>query len=238
MAAALGCEVGGGVTKHTTLLVVGDQDERKLAGYAKSAKHRKAETLIAGGQRILIVGEQDFRALADLDRPVPTPSTTRLTRAISEPVRAGLTWQERWQREDGGLIACWERGREMRATGERYVRVKADAPPRALDAEGEEGDAEAVMRAAAAERLEPAAEWAARGELRLLPWRGGVAKKLKGKIRRGSLQYLAMWQGLRGEDLDIDVERETEICCTWTRQRVVFSRAVPPEPEDEPIPTA
>ena len=67
IAASLGCEVGGGVTKHTTILVVGDQDEQKLAGYAKSAKHRKAEACIAAGQRILIVGEQDFRALADLD---------------------------------------------------------------------------------------------------------------------------------------------------------------------------
>ncbi len=35
-------------------------------------------------------------------------------RSISEPIRLGGTWDERWNAGDGGLIACWERGREMR----------------------------------------------------------------------------------------------------------------------------
>ncbi|HYD37638.1 MAG TPA: exonuclease domain-containing protein, partial [Allosphingosinicella sp.] len=38
----LGAAVDPGVTKHTTLLVVGDQDVMKLAGHTKSSKHRKA----------------------------------------------------------------------------------------------------------------------------------------------------------------------------------------------------
>ena len=42
-AADAGCEVAGGVTKKTTLLIVGDQDVTKLAGHSKSSKHRKAE---------------------------------------------------------------------------------------------------------------------------------------------------------------------------------------------------
>lgn len=59
-AAAAGCEVGTGVTKQTTLLVVGDQDIRMLAGADKSSKHRKAEELMAKGQPIRVLGESDF----------------------------------------------------------------------------------------------------------------------------------------------------------------------------------
>lgn len=63
LAASLGCRVDSGVTKRTTILVVGDQDASKLAGYEKSSKHRKAEQLAAGGQRIRIIREADFRSL-------------------------------------------------------------------------------------------------------------------------------------------------------------------------------
>jgi DNA polymerase III subunit epsilon len=62
-AANAGCQVDDGVTKHTTLLVVGDQDIRKLAGHEKSLKHRKAEELIRQGQHIRIVGESDFKSI-------------------------------------------------------------------------------------------------------------------------------------------------------------------------------
>jgi len=63
LAAFAGCEVGAGVTKHTSLLVVGDQDLRTLGGDKKSSKHRKAEELIAKGQAIRIIGESDFERL-------------------------------------------------------------------------------------------------------------------------------------------------------------------------------
>lgn len=58
-----GAAVEAGVTKHTTLLVVGDQDIEKLNGADKSSKHRKAEQLIAKGQPIRILGEADFMSL-------------------------------------------------------------------------------------------------------------------------------------------------------------------------------
>lgn len=64
-ASLAGCEVDTTVTKHTTLLVVGDQDIRKLAGHEKSSKHRKAEELIAEGQSIRIVGERDFMRIVE-----------------------------------------------------------------------------------------------------------------------------------------------------------------------------
>ena len=58
----LGAAVEPGVTKHTTLLVVGDQDLSKLTDHSKSTKHRKAEQLIAKGQAIRILAESDFMA--------------------------------------------------------------------------------------------------------------------------------------------------------------------------------
>jgi DNA polymerase-3 subunit epsilon len=59
-AAAAGCRVDDGVTKHTTILVVGDQDLRLLAGHDKSSKHLKAEMLIGKGQQIRIICESEF----------------------------------------------------------------------------------------------------------------------------------------------------------------------------------
>lgn len=67
LASRAGCEVADGVTKHTTLLVVGDQDIQKLAGHEKSSKHRKAEALIAKGQPIRILAERDFAAIVSMD---------------------------------------------------------------------------------------------------------------------------------------------------------------------------
>lgn len=66
LAASVGCEVAGSVGKSTTLLVIGDQDVRRLAGHEKSSKQRKAEQLIANGQAIRILGESDFRRLVEL----------------------------------------------------------------------------------------------------------------------------------------------------------------------------
>lgn len=66
MAAKAGCEVADGVTKHTTLLVVGDQDIRLLNGHDKSGKHRKAEELIAKGRPIRILTESDFASMVGM----------------------------------------------------------------------------------------------------------------------------------------------------------------------------
>lgn len=63
LAARAGCKTADGVTKHTTLLVVGDQDIRLLNGQEKSNKHRKAEDMIAKGQLIRILTETDFLSM-------------------------------------------------------------------------------------------------------------------------------------------------------------------------------
>lgn len=64
LAASIGCQVVSGVTKKTTMLVVGDQDIKKLAGHEKSSKHRKAEEFIEKGIPIRILKESDFKEIA------------------------------------------------------------------------------------------------------------------------------------------------------------------------------
>jgi DNA polymerase-3 subunit epsilon len=66
LAAAIGCQVASGVTKDTTILVVGDQDIRKLAGHRKSSKQRKAEQLSLQGQSIRFMKESDFKKMVML----------------------------------------------------------------------------------------------------------------------------------------------------------------------------
>jgi len=63
LAATLGCDVATSVKKTTTVLVVGDQDIRQLAGNEKSAKQLKAEELVGRGQPIRILKESDFLRL-------------------------------------------------------------------------------------------------------------------------------------------------------------------------------
>lgn len=67
------------------------------------------------------------------------------------------------------------------------------------------------------------AEKAKKGELPVLCYKGGVEKTLKKKEKIGALNYLAMWQALRGEDLDIDMENEVIIVCAKTKVAVTFT---------------
>jgi hypothetical protein len=133
--------------------------------------------------------------------------TTRIHRSIAVPVRRSvgeLSWDERWHGPDQGLIICWEAGRELREQD----------PPLAARAEA--------------------------GELVSLPWNGGTERSKWGegprtrtcrerarrakKPKYGPLMYLAMWQGLRGEDLDIDLDAEREIRCSRRDRHVIFRR--------------
>jgi DNA polymerase-3 subunit epsilon len=65
--AKCGCDVADSVNKRTTILVVGDQDLRKTKGQERSAKHRRAEQLVADGYSIRIVGESDFLRIVGMD---------------------------------------------------------------------------------------------------------------------------------------------------------------------------
>jgi hypothetical protein len=67
------------------------------------------------------------------------------------------------------------------------------------------------------------AEGARAGRLIPLPWKGGVEKKILKETKYGSLNYLAMWQGLRGEDLNIDLDTEPSLTCSSTGMTVIFT---------------
>lgn len=117
----------------------------------------------------------------------------KISRLINEPIREGLSWHERWDADDNGLIACWENGREL-----------------------------ALKNPAKAEQ-------ARNGELIRFGWTGGVSEKLKADVFHGSLFYLAKWQGLRGDNLDIDVDADTVLTCTKTGQVVRYNSKLPTE---------
>jgi len=112
--------------------------------------------------------------------------TANVFRFINEPIRKSLTWDDLWKGPDGGLVACWERG-----------------------------------RAKAIESAELSQACIA-GELPVLAWKGGIDKKIKGK-KYGSLFYLATWQGLRGENLNINPHQDISIICSRTNVEVIFT---------------
>lgn len=69
IAAEAGSNVTSGVSKNTTILVVGIQDMTRLNGYKKSSKQRKAEDLIGNGADIQIISESDFFELVAAENP-------------------------------------------------------------------------------------------------------------------------------------------------------------------------
>jgi DNA helicase-2/ATP-dependent DNA helicase PcrA len=61
------------------------------------------------------------------------------------------------------------------------------------------------------------------GALPILNWKGGVSRPLKNKEKFGSLKYLVQWQGLRGEDLNIDLNAELSLTCSATGMVVTYT---------------
>ena len=61
------------------------------------------------------------------------------------------------------------------------------------------------------------------GELPPLNWKGGSDRTLVKREKFGSLRYLAQWQGLRGEDLSIDMDAEVTFKCPKTQMIVTFT---------------
>jgi hypothetical protein len=125
-----------------------------------------------------------------------------IQRSITEPLRLNLTWEERWGSDALAIISCWERGRE-----------------KSLEDLG-------------------LASKTLKNELPVLPWKGGFpppktvssengdVKKSKPAIKYGSFYYLAMWQGLRGDDLNVDLHSEVEMTCALTGKAVTFTSAL------------
>ncbi|MEX3777259.1 hypothetical protein [Pseudomonas sp. MYb118] len=74
-----------------------------------------------------------------------------------------------------------------------------------------------------AERFPELAQQCLAGELPVLGWKGGVSRSLKKLEKYGSLKYLAQWQGLRGEDLQVDLAAERALTCSRTGMVVTFT---------------
>ena len=64
---------------------------------------------------------------------------------------------------------------------------------------------------------------AKRDELPILGWKGGVDQPLKSGHKYGTYRYLAMWQGLRNDDLNIDPNTETDLTCSRTGVTVTYT---------------
>lgn len=112
---------------------------------------------------------------------------TKVAHPVDASLPAQLTWDERWEGPDRGLLCSWARGIE-----------KARETP--------------LLR-----------EQALRGELPSLAWKGGRNQAIKAGKRVGSLHYLAMWQGLRGDALNIDTEATVSLTCTRFQAMVTFT---------------
>lgn len=65
---------------------------------------------------------------------------------------------------------------------------------------------------------------ASRGELIVLSWKGGIDKNIKADNLEGTLKYLATWQGLRNESLNIDLKNPIKITCSKFNKEVIFKR--------------
>jgi len=114
--------------------------------------------------------------------------------SASEPPVLGASWDERHNGFDKGLISAWLAGRDKRQWWPDVVAALA------------------------------------RDELPILPFKGGIEEKKDDDKKQqkpgkkvGSLHYLAMRQGLLGENLDIDTEKSVVKICSKTLVRVVFT---------------
>jgi hypothetical protein len=61
------------------------------------------------------------------------------------------------------------------------------------------------------------------GELPVLPFRGGVEKAIKVRSKIGHILYVAMWQGLRGDALQLDADAQIEMTCARHGVTVLFT---------------
>ncbi|MBX8589288.1 hypothetical protein K5D56_07885 [Pseudomonas cichorii] len=67
------------------------------------------------------------------------------------------------------------------------------------------------------------AEQCRAGVLPVLNWKGGASRALKKMRKFGSLRYLAQWQGIRGDDLSVNLNAEISLTCTETGTVVTYT---------------
>ena len=62
-----------------------------------------------------------------------------------------------------------------------------------------------------------------KGELPPLLFKGGYKNQLDAKFQYGSLHYYCMLQGLKGSDLEVDLDKEYPLVCSRTGMGVVYT---------------
>lgn len=136
-----------------------------------------------------------------------------------DPRSLEASYDERWGDPAKGVLTAWRAGVFMRKS---YVQRLLHATERTSLLTGDGANDQAQEDGVALDvqqRVEA-------GELPILTFAGGVTPKpnLKMKKKKGTLFYLAMWRGLRGEDLDLDIERTYVMTCARTGVEVTFAK--------------
>ena len=122
---------------------------------------------------------------------------------INTPIRQHLSPDGLWRGDDKGIIKAWELGREW---AERYPEMSELANAGIL----------LEMKRKTGDTINGKPSY-----IRL--FKGGFDKKQKEIFRFGSLHYYAMWLGLRGDNLILDLEKEYPLVCSETNMGVVYT---------------
>lgn len=137
-----------------------------------------------------------------------------------DPRDLDAPYEDRWGDPSRGVLTAWRSGALMRRS---YVQRLLHARERGSSVDSgnegsERGDDDGVSLDVQ-QRVEA-------GELPILTFAGGITPRpnLKMRKKKGSLFYLAMWKGLRGEDLEIDIGRTYVLKCARTGVEVHFAR--------------
>lgn len=93
-------------------------------------------------------------------------------RGAGEPIREGLSWEEMWRGEDGGLIVAWEVGRGL---GARFPKLARQAKRGELPVLDWRGGVERKLQGKKFGTLFYLAQWQGlRGEDLAVDWGGEV----------------------------------------------------------------
>ena len=122
---------------------------------------------------------------------------------IDVPIRNGLTPNELWKQSDKGIIKAWELGREW---AKLYPKMSSDAKSGYLI----ELKRKTGYRAGDEENY-------------VSLFKGGFNKPQKESFRYGTLHYYAMWIGLRGDNLTINLDDEYPLTCKKTNMKVLYT---------------
>jgi len=119
-------------------------------------------------------------------------------RSIEKQIRKSLSYEDRWNSTEKGLITAWEAGRKLRTAKSHKELVD-------------------FLKKGALPKLE------FRGGHKMPPYKNDEPPKYKFKY--GHYNYLAQMQGMLGQDLNINIQdsEEQELVCKLSGKKTVFT---------------